>query len=416
MRPLFVHPNFPAQFGHVAHYASAKLGWPCVFLTSVDTSAVQAPFTHINYRLKDDVPCPPQFTNPESLGGLMEHLGAIYRGVRGLPELQPDLVVGHLSYGTLLYLRDLYPVPFVGLFEIYPGPFWGDGMVLRKEFPPPEPVRLFHSTYHALTLMQLHAVDVAYAPSRAQRDMAPAELRDKIRVMPEGVDCQLFQPRPRPAADEWGVGPSTKVVTYVSRGLESVRGFDVFMKVAAKVAAARADVRFVVAGLERSNYGHELAHTGGQSFKQWVLSRGDYDLSRFGFVGLPGPEALAKVYNLSDLHIHLSVPYVPSPSLLQAMASGCAVLGSATSPVQEYVEHGRTGRLVGFDDVDGLAAAALELLDAPDKAKRLGREARLQALEEYELWGCTQRLCDFFAEFGGRDAAIDSVMSGLSPK
>jgi glycosyltransferase involved in cell wall biosynthesis len=42
------------------------------------------------------------------------------------------------------------------------------------------------------------------------------------------------------------IGPSTRVVTYVSRGFESMRGFDVFMKAAKRIYQQHPDVVFVV--------------------------------------------------------------------------------------------------------------------------------------------------------------------------
>src|SRR4051812_16177908 len=102
MHVMFIHPNFPAQFGHIANYLSTALKWPCTFVTSIDTRHLQLPFNHINYRLKDEDPQPKVFYNPGDLQTLMDHLFAIYRGLRGVPQLRPDLVVGHMSYGTML--------------------------------------------------------------------------------------------------------------------------------------------------------------------------------------------------------------------------------------------------------------------------------------------------------------------------
>src|SRR5262249_14256090 len=161
--------------------------------------------------------------------------------------------------------------PFVGYFETFPGRFWGDGLVLRKEFPPPEVIRLANATFHTLTLLHLHACDACYTPTHFQASQCPPEWRHKMHVVPEGVDGELSQPRPRPAGfRDRAIGPDTKVVTYVSRGLESVRGFDVFMRVAKRIAEARPDVLFLVAGGERTNHGHEHFHIGQTSFKQWV--------------------------------------------------------------------------------------------------------------------------------------------------
>jgi glycosyltransferase involved in cell wall biosynthesis len=410
MHAMFIHPAFPGPFAAVAHYLKMQLHWDCTYVTHVDTGKLNLSFTHINYRLKEDVPSPAVFTNPDDLNGLLEHLAAIYRGLRRVPQIKPDLVVGHTSFGTLLYLRNLYPCPFVGYFELYPGQFWNDGLVLRKEFPPTEVVRLANATYHALTLLQLQAVDAAYTPTQTQLATCPAEYRHKIRVIPEGVDCQIFQPRPRPAKiGDATITPETRVITYVSRGLESVRGFDVFMRLAKRIAERRPDVLFVVVGAERTNHGHEMAHLGGMSFKQWVLSQDNYDLSKFVFLGAPSLEQLNAAYNASDLHVHLSVPYVPSPSILQAMASGCAILGSATAPVQEFIEDGVHGKLVDFYDVDAMTEKALELLTKPDQAKRLGREARLHVLESYEANQCVRRLGQFLEEFthGGAPAKAE---------
>lgn len=414
MHVMFIHPNFPAQFGLVAHYLATQLGWPCTFVTSVDTRHLELPFTHVNYRLDESGEQPSTFINPDTVEGLFQHLAAVYRGLRGLQEVRPDLVVGHMSYGTMLYLRDLYPCPFVGYFELLPARFWGDGLLLRKEFPPTEAVRLANATYHTLTLLHLHAIDAAYTPTQFQLEMCPPEWRHKVRVIPEGVDCQLFQPRPRPTQlGDRTIGPDTRVVTYVSRGLESVRGFDVFMKVAKRIAEQRDDVLFLVFGTERTNYGHEQLHIGEQSFKQWVLSQDNYPLERFAFLGILQLPDLAALYNLSDLHIHLSVPYIPSPSILQAMASGCPILGSATPPVEEFIQDGVTGSLAGFDDVEALTERALAMLNDREDSRRLGQAARQHVLENYELGLCLNKLATFFQEFDQTRSAIDMAFAGF---
>src|SRR5262245_15886381 len=111
MHVMFLHPNFPAQFGHIAAYLTAERRWPCTFVTSVDTTHLKLPFNHVNYKVREG-PTPKAFHNPDNLQGLLEHLMAVYAGLRSAPELRPELVVGHMSYGTLLYLRNLYACPF----------------------------------------------------------------------------------------------------------------------------------------------------------------------------------------------------------------------------------------------------------------------------------------------------------------
>src|SRR5579884_617321 len=306
MHVMFIHPNFPAQFGHIATYLALQRRWPCTFVTSIDTTHLNLPFTHINYKVREG-PQPKVFFNPSEFQELKRHMEAIYGGLRRTPQVRPDLVVGHMSYGTMLYLRNLYPqARFVGYYELLPPPFWGDGLVLRPEFPPPEEVRLFNATYHTFTYLHLHAVDACYTPTRYQLSTAPPELQYKIRVIFDGVDCEFFQRRavPRPAVfREHGIGPDTRVVTYVSRGLESIRGFDVFMKVAKRIYQEVPDVVFLIAGEERTNYGHEMHHIGKQgfkNFKEWVLAQDSYELDRFKFLGNIPPRDLVTLYGLSD--------------------------------------------------------------------------------------------------------------------
>ncbi len=413
MHVMFVHPNFPGQFALIAAYLQTQRNWPCTLVTSVDTTHLQLPFNHINYRLREG-PQPKVFYCPDTLQELIDHMAAIYGGLRGVPQIRPDLVVGHASFGTLLYLRNLYRCPFIGYYELLPPPFWGPGMVLRPEFPPPEQVRLFNATYHSLTYLHLHACDALYTPTNYQLSTAPPELRHKIRVIFDGVDAELFQPRPvlRPTTFRGiPIGPRTRVVTYVSRGLESIRGFDIFMKVAKRIYQQYSDVVFLIAGNERTYYGHELHHIGGQTFKQYVLSRDQYDLGRFHFLGHIPTDELAHLYNLSDLHIYLTVPYILSWSLVQAMSAGCTILGSATAPVQEAIDHGQHGLLADFYDVEGLTKDALRVLRDPAEYRPLAAAARQRVLERYELGKCTGELVRLFESVAGSKATASALAS-----
>ena len=52
MHVMFIHPNFPAQFGHIAFHLTAERGWPSTCVTSIDTKHLKLPFTHINYKIE----------------------------------------------------------------------------------------------------------------------------------------------------------------------------------------------------------------------------------------------------------------------------------------------------------------------------------------------------------------------------
>src|SRR5262249_49851107 len=124
----------------------------------------------------------------------------------------------------------------------------------------------------------------------------------------------------------------------------------------------------------------------------WVLSRDDYDLSRFVFTGLLPIGGLVQLFAISDLHIYLTVPFVLSWSLLDALACGATVLASDTPPVREVIEAGKNGLLTDFFDVEVLAGAASRVLDAPQEYKHLGRAGVEMVRERYTLDVCLPRM------------------------
>ena len=73
------------------------------------------------------------------------------------------------------------------------------------------------------------------------------------------------------------------------------------------------------------------------------------------------------------------------------MSCGCAVVGSATAPVQEVIEHQSNGLLVDFFDSNQLAASVADLLSNRELAGQLGQNARNTILERFELKHCVQR-------------------------
>jgi glycosyltransferase involved in cell wall biosynthesis len=202
----------------------------------------------------------------------------------------------------------------------------------------------------------------------------------------------------------------------VSRGLESARGFDLFMKAAKKIYQQVPETIFLIAGDERTNYGHELHHLPqGTTFKQWVLGQDSYELDRFHFFGLIPTAELSTLYSLSDLHVYLTVPYVLSWSMMQAMANECIILGSDTAPVQEVLDDNVNGLMEDFYDVDGLAERAVRVLRDPEEYRHLGRAARQRVLERYEKKLCIDQLVKLFKDVAGRSrsASVDEAFRAL---
>ncbi len=80
----------------------------------------------------------------------------------------------------------------------------------------------------------------------------------------------------------------------------------------------------------------------------------------------------------------LSTHYEGMPlALLEGMAAGCAVVGSAVPGVRELIEHGVDGLLVAEADPQALADALERLLRVPEQARTLADNGRRKALQAH---------------------------------
>src|SRR4030095_13577086 len=104
----------------------------------------------------------------------------------------------------------------------------------------------------------------------------------------------------------------------------------------------------IVVGTHRVEYGFDRAYLEPKhSFRQWVMAREQdgLDLSKFLFVGRLKPTVVARLLAATDLHVYLTVPFILSWSMMDAMSCGAVVLGSATPPVMEMIKDGQNALL-----------------------------------------------------------------------
>ncbi len=121
------------------------------------------------------------------------------------------------------------------------------------------------------------------------------------------------------------------------------------------------------------------------------------------FLGRRTRDEIAELLRHSDV---LVAPSIPTDSgrregipvvLMEAMASGLAVVGSDISGIPELVEDRVNGRLCPPRDPESLAAALAELRDDPQRLECWGRAARHKVLREYHLPTNARRLIALFA-------------------
>jgi len=186
-----------------------------------------------------------------------------------------------------------------------------------------------------------------------------------ISVIPNGVDCELFKPRP-------DVKRSGRRVLYVSR-LVNRKGPHVLIRALKRVVGEIPDAELVIVG---------------EGYLSPALRMMTYDLGLMDsvkFLGNISSERLARTYASSDIFV---LPSLHAESfgmvLLEAMASEVPVVASETGGIPEVVKDGDEGILVKPGDEEQLAQAILELLRSEDKRSQMAKAGRQKALARYD--------------------------------
>jgi glycosyltransferase involved in cell wall biosynthesis len=381
MRILFVHKVFPGQYAHLARALAAERGNDVVFLHAESEDEIpNVRKVRIAAARKGGAETHHYVQALESAVLLGQ---AAYRAANELARsgFRPDVICAHAGFGPGLYLKDAFPgVPVLGYFEWFYRAHDADADFLdRSAVTEDEALRI--RTRNAEILLELTNCDRGLCPTSFQRDQFPPELRAKLEVLHDGVDTTYFAPLPTRLAD---VPQDAELVTYATRGLEPYRGFPQFMQALALLQARRPRLHAVIVGADETNYGRPAANGGG--YRDVTLAAiPALDRSRVHFRGFLPPAEYREVLRASQAHVYLTVPFVLSWSLLDAMATGCAIVGSDTAPVREVLRDGETGLLADMRTPWAIAAAVERLLSDRVMAARLGLGARQHVLDQYAL-------------------------------
>ena len=388
MKILFVHQNFPGQFLHLA--PELKRRGHAVRALTDSTNTRPSPVEVLRYR-----------HTPQPVDPAATRLGRNYttmsdRGVtvaRAALQMRaqgyvPDVIFGHSGWGETLFLKEVWPEAKLIVYAEFYNKGRGADVGFDPEFNPPHFDQVLIAQGRAAHLGQaLDHADAGLSPTLWQASTYPPSLRDRIRVIFDGVNSAVL--RPDPAAqialpDGRTLRAGDEVLTFVNRNLEPYRGYHTFMRALPEVLAARPGAQVVIVGGNEVSYG---AAPKQGSWKEHFLAevRDRLDLSRVHFVGkLPYPQFVA-LMQVSRAHAYLTYPFVLSWSMLEAMAAGAHVVASATAPVMEVIEDGVNGTLVDFFDVPGWSRALTEALAEPERFAPRRLAARQTVLDRYDL-------------------------------
>lgn len=385
MRILVSHVNFPSQFRRLIPLW-VKSGFEVIFLArqrewhspNVDGYKV------IFYNTSPRISYSGQHPYLKRLESAVVEGQEVFRIALELKKSgwYPDCVISHVGFGNGLFLRDCFPrSKRIGLVEWFYNADSSD-----VDFLPPYKVsddhRLQLRIWNSECLLEMSSLDKIVVPTYWQRHQFPLIFRDQLEVIHEGIDTsflnnlRLKNIRPPNCLPE---DENIQVLTYVSRSFEEYRGFYQVVITIGRLLDLLPNLHVLMVGQDGVSYGSP--RSGSQFSSGWAKQIFASHSSRVHWLGLLNEGDYHAVLSVSDVHFYLSIPFILSWSLLEAMAAGCSLVVSDTEPLREVLVHEHSALLVDFFSVDHQVAAIQRLLSDSCLASQLASNARLRSLD-----------------------------------
>lgn len=182
MRILFLHPNFPAQFRHLAATLGKNKKNQVMFGTNRREGQIEG-VTKVLYEKSRTARAETHHYVRPLENAVLEGQ-AVYRLAQTLREkrFSPDIVYGHSGWGPTLFVKDIFPkAKLLCYFEWFYRAHGSDA-----DFDPSDPLNADDEARirikNAPILIDLYSCDRGLSPTNWQRQQFPKEFHDKIKV------------------------------------------------------------------------------------------------------------------------------------------------------------------------------------------------------------------------------------------
>ncbi|MEM0488424.1 MAG: glycosyltransferase family 4 protein [Candidatus Bathyarchaeia archaeon] len=209
--------------------------------------------------------------------------------------------------------------------------------------------------------------------------------RDKIRIVPNGVDIHRF--RPMKVSDDFRLKMNIageSCILFVGN-LVPRKGLRLLIEAAVDVIKNNKDVKFIIVGdgpLKNSliAYAHKLGV-----------------LKNFIFLGNVDDDTLIKLYNCSDVVTLPSFQEGQGITLLEAQATAKPVVACKVGGISEAVLDGETGLLVNPNSRE-IAGALITLLSDKTLRDKMGEKGREHICRNFSWEICAQKMLHVYEE------------------
>lgn len=400
MKILFVHQNFPGQYLHIARFLIAQGKHQLVALRPVSQerplptiNGIRMVGYHINRSTTAAIhPLAADFeTKLIRAEACAEAAERLYR-----KGFRPDLICAHPGWGESLFLKNIFPSTPILSYQEFFYQAHGFDRGFDTEFTSAD---LNHwsqlarlKTKRISSLMSLESSDWNISPTHFQRSTFPTEWQERISVIHDGIDLERIASIRSPSCLDMPCGKrihkGQQIVTFINRRLEPYRGCHTMIRAIPIIQRLLPEAIIIMVG-SQDGVSYGSAHPGGGRWSDHFFAEieGHYDKEKVILTGHVHYSQLISLLRLSSAHIYLTYPFVLSWSMLEAMACGCALIGSSTAPVQEIIRQEENGLLVDFFNPEELAKAVSRVIKDSLLREEI-KQGALSTANEYSLRKC----------------------------
>ena len=215
---------------------------------------------------------------------------------------------------------------------------------------------------------------------------------DKIRLVYNGVDSELFRPIENPEFPERSSVEGKKVVLYVGHfGLR--KGIPFLIRAMKTVTREVPDSMLVCVGgvpswLPKRDY---------WSYLNGLVEQNDLTGKVLLLDRVPN-EGLPNYYSMSSVLVLPSYYEAFPKVLIEAMACEKPAISSRMGGTQDSIEDGVNGYLVNFADPVDLARAIVTVLQDEGLARRMGRAGRQKVVRDFTWKAVARRIDSIYGE------------------
>lgn len=266
----------------------------------------------------------------------------------------------------------VFAVPLGRLFRV-PAVI-GSHLFFRHLIPPPQ--------YQALAVVDRLAHRIVVNAHAVERHLIEDHHvgKERIFVSHNGVETSVFHPGPPGMRPPFFADASLIVGTVCV--LREEKRLDLLLRAFSGVRHLDPRMKLLIVG-------------SGEMLAAWLALRRELGLEECCHFE-PASADVARWMRLMDIFVLPSRSEGFPNALLEAMACGCAVIGSAAGGIPELIDDGRDGFLFPPGDADQLAGRLSTLITGAELRRRMGSEAAAKARTRFSMEIAAARMERFY--------------------